>query len=367
MASSGNPPLLLTNYRGGGIGDFGLTLEAHLRSRLNGLTTEETSIDGRGSFGQATRAAVHPGLLIANLGLTAWGRSGPRNLVGFTAIGTHRALGYPTKVIVHHAIEIFDLRETGYAVSPLVLKGAHLALAQVKDCELIVFSPRLRDMLADLYGARRVWLVPHPGELGRKRVSGTAPGRAKVVHAGYWAPYKGIDRFIEIAGRMKDRAEFVLVGRPHSALSSDTGFRQKVDEWTALGQRAGVRMTGFLSHAELDDEFSTLTVGLLPYTSVSGASSSFNLFAERGIPVVATDLPEFRYLETLGAGVLIAPPTVDGLSSAIARLLGDRELWLALSKRQVEFVEKFSWDRFVGTLLAAPVGPHTAGSNPPGA
>ena len=351
MVSSGRPPLLLTNYRGGGIGDFGLTFEAHLKSRLKSLETEETSVDGRGCVRQATRAALHRGPLIVNLGLTAWGRSGVRNFLGYTAVGAHETFGSPTTVIVHHAIEIFDLDDTGYEVTPLVRAGAHAALGRVRKCNLVVFSPRLLEILRNFYGARRVWLVPHPAERTRCGVTGRPTEPPKVVHVGYWAPYKGIDRFVQVADRMRDRAEFVLMGRPHTALSADEGFRQKVDEWTTQAQRAGVRLTGFLTEEQLDAECTGTTVGLLPYTSMSGASGSFNLFASRGIPVVATDLPEFRYLETVGAGIRIAPATVEGLSSAVATLLEDREQWLELSRRQGEFVERYSWDHFVEELL----------------
>ncbi|MCI4343416.1 MAG: glycosyltransferase [Thermoplasmata archaeon] len=351
MVSSGRS-LLLTNYRGGGIGDFGLSLETHLKSRLGELETEETSLDGRGSLRQALHSATHRGPLFANLGLTAWGRSGVRNFLGFTAVGVHQSLSPPTTVIVHHAIEIFDLHETGYEVSRLVEAGAHAALRRVRKCDLVVFSPRLSEIMTDRYGARRVWLVPLPGELGLTQVTSLPAGPPKVVHAGYWAPYKGIERFVQVAERMKGRAEFLLGGRPHAALSTDDGFRQKVQHWTKQATEAGVRMTGYLTPEQLDLELTGSTVGLLPYTSVSGASASFNLFADRGVPVVATDLPEFRYLESQGAGIRVASPTLDGFTSAVEGLLNDREQWLELSRRQAEFVRRFSWDQFVGGLLS---------------
>jgi glycosyltransferase involved in cell wall biosynthesis len=354
VRSSGRPALLLSEHRGGGIGDFGIALEAHLKSRLGALATEETAIDGRGSLRQAVKAATYPGPLITNLGLTAWGRSGPRNFFGFSAVGLHQSLGHPTTVIVHHAIEMFELRETGYEVTPLVLKGAHLALERVMGCDLIVFSPRLRDILVEQYGARRVRLVPHPGERPRRQVTEPKDHRPKVVHAGYWAPYKGIDLYIALAGRLRSRAEFVLVGRPHLGLSGDEGFRQKVDAWKARAQDAGIRLTGFLEDRELDSELAGSAVGVLPYSSVSGASGSFNLFAERGVPVVASDLPEFRYLESSGAGILIAPPTLDGISSAVEHLLDDRALWLDLARRQERFNERYCWDNFVEGLFAVP-------------
>jgi glycosyltransferase involved in cell wall biosynthesis len=363
--SSGRPPLLLTNYRGGGIGDFGITLQSHLRSRWGTLRSIETSIDGRQGFRQAARAATYRGPLIVNLGLTAWGQSGARNFAGFTAVGAHQRMGAPTKVIVHHAIEIFDLGETGYAISGFVKAGAHAALRRVRNCDLTVFSPRLRQILVEQYGARQVTLVPFPGTAVPHREAPTIElPRPKVVHAGYWALYKGIDRFVGVAEQMKGQADFLLVGKPHSALSTDPQFQRQVEAWSSAARAAGVRLTGFLPAAQLDVELTGTTVGLLPYTSVSGASASFNLFAERGIPVVTTDLPEFRYLEELGAGIRIAPASVDGLTDAVRSLLGSPADWRELSRRQTAFVQRYSWETFVEGLVSGLARPAAASGRP---
>lgn len=291
------------------------------------------------------------GPLIANIGLTAWGRSGIRNFMGFAAVGLHRFTGHPTKVIVHHAIEVFDPAETGYGVSSIVMTGAHLALNRIRKCELIVFSPRLLDTLTQDYNASHVRLMPLPGRKTR-RLS-TPPGqiRPKIVSAGYWAPYKGIDTFIQVAARLRSRADFVLAGRTHLGLSASEEFQHRVDIWRTRALEAGVRLPGFLSATELDSEFKGPTVGVLPYTSVSGASASFQLFAERGVPVVASDLPEFRYLRDCGAGVLLAPPSVEKTAAAIECVIGDRDLWNELASRQETFNARYSWDNFVRILL----------------
>jgi glycosyltransferase involved in cell wall biosynthesis len=345
--------LLLTNHRGGGIGDFGITLRTLLQGRVRWLQVEETSISGEGAFRQSTKAAVYRGPVIANIGLTAWGRSGLRNFAGFSALELHRLTGFPTKVIVHHAIEIFNPSETGYDISTLVRKGAHQALMRVRKCQLIVFSPRLLDILTHDYGARNVLLTPIPGQRTRRLATPPDHVRPKIVHVGYWAPYKGIDDFIAVARRLQGRAEFVLVGQAHLGLSASEAFRRQVEGWKAQAAMFAVRLPGFLSAAELDNELSGPAVGLMPYTSVSGASASFQLFAERGVPVVASDLPEFQYLKQCGAGILVVPATLEGFITGIERLLDERGLWIELAERQEEFNKKYSWDNFVQNLLAA--------------
>jgi glycosyltransferase involved in cell wall biosynthesis len=359
VPSSDRALLLLTNYRGGGIGDFGQSLERHLKARLGDIQTEETSLDGRGAFRQAVRAARHRGPLVVNLGLTAWGPSGWRNFIGFSGVALHRLLGRRTTVILHHALEILDPAETGYRITVGVRLGAYLVTRSVRNCEIVVFSPRLHELMSKRYGARRVWLVPLPGEPTRRLALPPGEGRLKVVSAGYWAPYKGIGLFVQLAARFRSRADFVLGGRPHTALSTDADFRASVEAWLHSAREAGVRMPGFQSPSELDAELSTAAVGLLPYTSVSGASASFQLFAERGVPVIASDLPEFQFLRSRGAGVVLASPTVDSLSDALSTLSSDADSWRTLAEKQSVFNQRYSWETFVDGLLirGTPAGP----------
>lgn len=351
MPSSQSPSLFLTNYRGGGIGDFGASLGSHLNIRLGKLKIEETSISGRGSIQQSVFVAKYEGNIIANLGLTAWGRSGVRNFSGFAALGMHQALGRRTISIVHHAIEILDATETGYSIPVALRYGAHLALRTLSRCDLVVFSPRLKDLLMRSYSARSVWLVPLPGEQARIVARLQFGGKPKIVNVGYWAPYKGIDIFLGVAEKLRPIADFFLVGSPHAVLSRDIKFGQEVERWRGSAKRLGVRMPGFLPTDQLDTAFSEDSVGVLPYTSASGASAAFQVFADRGIPVVASDLPEFRYLAEQGAGILLAQPTVESISGAVLSLLSDSEAWAKLARKQLSFTQRYSWIKFVDQLV----------------
>lgn len=356
---SSSPLLLVTNYRGGGIGDFGTSLQSYLALRVPDLRTEETSVDGRGAWRQSLLAATYPGPILANVGLTAWGRSGVRNFSGFSSLGLHARMGRSTIAIIHHAIEVLDPADTGYAVSGVVQSGAHLALRQLANCDLVVFSPRLRDLLHTRYGARSVWLVPLPGNRYRALPPAVAGSRPKVVNAGYWAPYKGIDLYLDSVAQLGSRAEFHLVGQPHRLLSGDPAFVARVEHWKARANSLGVSMPGFLTPDALDSLLSGESIGVLSYTSSSGASASFQMFAERGIPVVATDLPEFRYLADSGAGVILVQPSADAISEGLGRILGDRALWSQLVAKQAAFADRYCWDSFVAELAArydVPIG-----------
>ncbi len=352
------PVLLLTNYRGGGIGDFGQNLARHLSKALGtALESVETTPSGRGAFADAVAVAASRKDVIANVGLTGWGASGVRNLTGFLGIGAHRLGRRRTIVIVHHAIEMFAPQESGYTLTPLVRAGAHWALRRVRHCDLVAFSPVVERLLRERYGARSVTLVPLPCELPRVDASGEDPGH--IVTAGYLAPYKGLDLFLDVAEAASDRRPFVLAGRPHPILEHRIEFRAQLDRWSKRARALGVTMPGYLDDDALSSLLAGRSVGVLAYTSASGASASFSIFAERGIPVVATDLPEFRFLQAAGAGVVLVPPTAAGVAAAVGRLVADPTWWTAQSLRQRAFSEQNDWRSFVARLGALLSGPPT--------
>lgn len=342
--------LFLNNRRGGGIGDFGASVLAAVETVRPGVQLEETDLGGRGLAVQLARVRTHPGGLIANVGLTAWGASGLRNFRGFRSLGARQRAGRPLVALVHHTIEMFTPEESGYPISRLRRWGAHRALAELAHADLVSFSPRVADLLRNGYRAGSVWLTPMPTGTPRTGIDGSGPGW-KIATVGYLAPYKGIDQFLEAAERLGSEATAQLIGRPHPVLSGRPEFRSAVERWQQRAARIGVAMPGYLEAEALDRALAGPTVGMLPYTSASGASASFGLFAERGVPVVASDLPEFRFLEEQGAGVVVVPPTTVGLVDAARALMGDRPRWAELAARQRSFSASHTWENFARQLL----------------
>lgn len=337
----------LNNYTGSGIGDFGHRLADELRSSNVPLVEEETRPDGSGALAQAARFRSERSPVMINVGLTAWGSSGLRNYRALAQLG-RRVTDRPTLVLVHHAIEMLVPAETGYAISRTTRWGAHRALAKLTDRDLIVFSPRLAELLRTGYDASSVWLAPMPTEPPRRMVY---DGVHRVLTCGYLAPYKGIDVALEVASRMRDVAEFSIVGRPHRVLSATPPFQTQVRVWANRARALRVTMPGYLADPALDAAMRGRAVGLLPYTSASGASASFGMYASRGVPVVTSALPEFLYLEKVGAGIVPVAGGPEAYVASLRRLIEDPDLWDELASRQREFAIRNSWSSFVARLL----------------
>ncbi len=180
--------LLLNNYRATGIGDFGL----ELRARLGGpVTYLETDPDGHHERSQLREVRAWNGPAIINLGLTAWGSSALRNLVGYFHLSRRvRRTGPETIVLVHNLIEAMDAETTGYPVPPWVRVGAHWAVAHVTGAKLVAFSRTVGELLRSRYHTPPALLTPLPCAPGRGVGSPQDPALGIVV-PGYLSPYNG--------------------------------------------------------------------------------------------------------------------------------------------------------------------------------
>ncbi len=341
--------LFLNNYRSTGIGDFGGSLFERWTGLGYSVSIEETNPSGKGFHQQVRRIARTEEALVTNVGLTGWGQSGFRNFIGFRAISSHCRAGRTTVSILHHSIESFALEDTGYNPSSITRWGAHLALRHLKNCRLIVFSPRLGAVLEDEYQMKPDWITPLPCNACSEPAKWSNE-QAVIATVGYWAPYKGIDFFLDAAQALGHSYRWILAGKPHRVLSEDSAFRTRVAGWEGRARQLGVSTPGYLSPSDLSRELDGRAIGVLPYSSASGASAAFTLFAERGIPVVASDLPEFRYLKELGAGITLIDPRGGELSRTLEYITSSSSAWSEMSRMQKDFSERYSWEKFVERL-----------------
>jgi glycosyltransferase involved in cell wall biosynthesis len=344
----GPPPLLLNNYRATGIGDFG----AELLERLGPgrVRYVETRPDGRGVLGQLKSALSWHAPVLANLGLTAWGDSAVRNFLGYSSLALRIRSGRRTVVFVHNLIEALDAGSAGYPISTAVRLGAHRAVAMLRGGELVVFSRTVADLLRTEYGTAPKLLAPIPCSPSR-RLAPAGELDGQVVVPGYLAPYKGHDRLPAVKALLDPGVGMSVVGGPHRVLAqTSVAYRRDLANLHHQLNAAGINVLGWVPDEELDRRLARSTVALLPYLATQGASAMFSRVASVGTPAVASELPEFAWLEGLGAGLLLVPPTPEGLARGLTRVLTDRRLRSELSARQLEFSNKYSWGTFLSRL-----------------
>lgn len=343
--------LFLNNYQGSGIGDFGQILRSHITSRLGPPIVEETSIDGVRIFYQLARLVAHRGTVLANVGLTSWGSSPARNFLGFVTLGLRAALRRPTVVLLHNVIEVITPNDSGYQVSPLIRTGSHIAVSMLKFATIIVFSHCVAKTLTTLYGITPVIVTPIPCELEPTVRAERPNARSKcAVYIGYLAPYKGLELLVETWKILREKLALTVIGAPHRVLALDERFEAWLDKILSNLRLVGGNLTGRLPEPELSDHLANSTIGVLPYSSTSGGSAAFARMAGAGLPVIATDLPEFRWLKSLGAGIEISLGSPCKFSASVLKVIDNEDYIRELRERQLKFAEKYNWEEFTQML-----------------
>ena len=176
---------------------------------------------------------------------------------------------------------------------------------------VVVHSERGRDALEDLgVESRRLRVIPHP-------VFPSDPERcddgATVLALGVIRPYKGLGDAIEAVLRVEG-ARVLVAGDPV----------EPVDAYRArAGSRAEWRL-GYLRETEVDRALGEATVAVFPYRAELDQSGALLRALGAGVPAVAYDVGGVAEpIRRFGAGRVVAPDDVEGLTEAVRELLAD--------------------------------------------
>jgi len=345
---SDSSTLFLNTYAGTGIGDFGMAFKLRLGGALD-IRSELTTDPAGGSYLSQLRAILGwPGTVIANVGLTPFGNSRVRNFLGLSGIGVRASLGRPTIVLLHNVIEAIRVRDSGFGLSRLGEAAAHLVVLNLRRARIVVFSATVAEQLRRAYGIEPSVVTTIPCDVPAVPAAIHRPMR--VVSLGYLSPYKGFDTLLELKARFGQAIDITVVGGPHRLLASTVGYSAYYQQLVNAMRSSGISHLWQISEERLDLVLRSSSVAALPYKSTQGASSAFSRCASAGLPVVASDLPEFRALEKAGAGILLTSPDPDSWETALRRVLQDDSILRRLATRQIEFCHAHSWDAFVAKL-----------------
>lgn len=211
-----------------------------------------------------------------------------------------------------------------------------------------------RRQLVRWYGAERerVHIIPCGVDTARFRPVDRAAARAYlglpecgaiVLYVGRLEPLKGVDLFIEAAGRIEWRDVTVLVvggddpGSPHRA-ELEARARE-----LGLGER--VRFVGSVPHEDLPAYYSAADVTVVP-----SYYESFGLVAVEsmacGTPVVASRVGGLTGTVLDGrTGYLVPWRCPEPFADRIETLLANEELREGLGRAGVEAVQQYAWER----------------------
>jgi glycosyltransferase involved in cell wall biosynthesis len=197
---------------------------------------------------------------------------------------------------------------------------------------IVVHSERGREQLLDFgLPAEKLRVIGHP--VFRSDVIHADDGRTALC-LGLIRPYKGTEDAVE-AVLSVDGARLLVAGDPRVPLG---GLRR------AAGDRAEWRL-GYLPEAEQRRALSEATVALFPYRAEIDVSGALLQVLGAGVPAIVYDIGGLgEVVGRFGAGAVVAPGDVEGMSAALRRLLGDADA-LASARRGAEHArEELTWD-----------------------
>ncbi|QWT24311.1 glycosyltransferase [Subtercola sp. PAMC28395] len=279
-----------------------------------------------------TRSIVQakPDAVVLNLQFATFGDRRIAGALGLLVPAVLRARKIPTLLILHNLADNVDMKDAGFAGSPLtawlMTKAGRILTRALLRADLVALTiPRYVEFLQSSYGATNAILAPH-GSFDEipQPVFTAPPGRRSILAFGKWGTYKTVDLLVHAYKELLDRGytdiSLVLAGTdsPNSA-----GYMASAEE--RFSDVPNIEMPGYISEDEVSTLFLSATVVAFPYTSTTGSSGVLHQAGEYGRAAVIPRIGDLvDIIEEEGfRGVYFEPGDATSLADALAEVLDD--------------------------------------------
>jgi glycosyltransferase involved in cell wall biosynthesis len=281
-----------------------------------------------------------PDVVWFNLGFASFGGKPLPAFLGIVIPALARGNGFYTHVTLHQLMETVDLKDAGikfpiaYAVAGFMATEALLCANSVS-----VLLPAYRSILRHRYGRGAVYVRNHGILSGRPeypRFGERGNPEQRILAFGKWGTYKRLELMIEafqMVAKRNPRAKLVIAGTDHP---KTPGYLESVKQ--QCWRQPQIEFIGYVSEEGVPQLFQSTSVAVMPYTSSAGSSGVAHLCCAYGVPIMASDIADFRQLaEEEGLAIdFFEPANVQSLASKLGALLDN-------SERQMEMaIQNFS-------------------------
>jgi len=296
-----------------------------------------------------------PDVVWFNLGFASFGGRATAAFLGIATPALVRLCGYYTHVTLHQLMETVDLNDAGVRFPLLYRAGGFLATHLVLFANSVsVMLPAYRSVLVEKYGRGAVYVRRHGIFSARPEFPDLAARgnpNHRILAFGKWGTYKRLEPLIEAFDRVIDEvpeARLVVAGTDHP---KTPGYLRSVEE--RIGPHRGLVFRGYVAEAEIPQLFQSSTVAVLPYTSSAGSSGIAHLACTYGVPIIASDIPDFRSLaEEEGLAIDFFPPgDIGELARHLVQLLGNRERQAEMALENVSAALRMSMPKIIREYL----------------
>jgi glycosyltransferase involved in cell wall biosynthesis len=255
--------------------------------------------DRAGNFATISRAvrSIKPDLVWFNLGFASFGAKPVPAMLSLTAPMLTRISGVYTHITLHQLFETVDLADAGVSRPGLYRVAGWLATHMLLGANSVsVLLPAYRRILQDTYKRGKVHARSHgiftarpdPPDFSRR-----GNPRHRILAFGKWGTYKRLEVLMEaferVAAEMPD-IELIIGGGDHP---KTPGY---IADTAARYANPRIQFLGYVAEEAIAEFFQGASVAVMPYTSSAGSSGVAHLAAQYGVPIIASDLRDFREL-----------------------------------------------------------------------
>jgi glycosyltransferase involved in cell wall biosynthesis len=242
---------------------------------------------------------IRPNVVWFNLIFSSFGNK-DNPLAAFSGLSLPamtRMAGYYTHVTLHHLMEYIDLNDAGVRNKMVFKMAGHAATRMLLMANSVsVLLPAYRRTLIDKYRGGNIHFRAH-GIFGARPEPPDYSRRGSPEHRilafGKWGTYKRCEMLIEafegIVAAKIPNAKLVIAG---SNNGNAPGYIESLRD--RYQGNPLIEFTGYVAEEQIPDLFNSSSVLVLPYTSATGASGVAHLAAQYGMPMVSSDIPDFR-------------------------------------------------------------------------
>ncbi len=295
-----------------------------------------------------------PDVVWFNLVFSSFGDKPIPAFLGICTAFLLRLFGFYTHITLHHVIEALDLSKGTRFPKLYLFCGAIATKLILFSGSVTVLLPSYRKLLLENYKGQYVHLRKH----GIFSAAPNFPDMSKrgnpehrILTFGKWGTYKRpeilIDAFLRIADRFPN-AKLVIAGSNHPMCP---GYIESLQErWRDCSK---IEFHGYIPEDEIGNLFSSATVLVLPYTSAGGPSGVAHQACEFAVPIIGSDIPDFRDMaqtEELAMLFYINGDT-GSLANVLVELLENPTLQRDMAEQNFSVAVRMTMERVVAQYL----------------
>jgi len=230
---------------------------------------------------------------------------------GLTLPASTRMAGYYTHVTLHHLMDHIDLEDAGVRHKTLFRVAGNAATRLILMANSVsVLLPAYRRTLIDKYRGENIHFRAH-GILGARPEYPDFESRGNPEHRilafGKWGTYKRcemlIEAFEERVAKAVPNAKLIIAGTNNG---NSPGYIESLR--AKHGNHPGIDFIGYVEEEKIRDIFGQSSFMVMPYTSATGASGVAHLAAQHGVPIICSDIADFREMaENEGLAIKFYP------------------------------------------------------------